>query len=96
MAELVSLVPPTQSAIHLCVPQQAPGATWAALLGGHALLPDMLFPTVNRFKPANGPLRALPKGAARSVAVPACRMQGVSVTLCQAHSTHLGYADQFI
>lgn len=52
--------------------QQAPGATWAALLGGHALLPDMLFPTVNRFNPANGPLLASPKGAAQSLVVPAC------------------------
>ncbi|KAK9840619.1 hypothetical protein WJX81_004670 [Elliptochloris bilobata] len=41
---------------------QVQGATWAALLGGHALLPDMMFPTVNRFNPANGPLLASPKG----------------------------------
>ncbi len=55
------------------VTQQAPGATWAALLGGHALLPDMMFPTVNRFNPANGPLLPSPKGAPPAPSTLPCR-----------------------
>jgi len=52
------------------LPGQTAGASWAALLGGHALLPDMMFPTVNRFNPANGPLLPSPKGARSRSCIP--------------------------
>ena len=37
-----------------CTMQGASGLTLAARLNQQALLPDMMFPTVNRFNPDNG------------------------------------------